>query len=336
MLVLVWFLGLFASAANGAAIAACAVNRFAVTDFAVSIHPDPPHPNQKATFKMTGNLVEAVSAATLEATMKLTVLGNDYPIHNITDVTIEPALKQGPFSITFGPFTVISFPLGLTPVVTGMITMKTDKGMMLCVKTDQLPLTSLFNEPEELSSLPPPPVVPHGGSAGRRLEVGSDGTPVATPSPYSFCDKGQKSHISNFKRQGFPKTGMTSYDFDLDEDLITSILNVDLMIQATQFIKIPIKLNAPIAYRPGIPAGHIKITTKPEAPGVMGSDSTGSRVMQLGSDGTEADGTGSSRRLQLGSDGIEAEKITITGQIKLTDQKNEDVFCIALDKEPSE
>jgi len=283
---------------SAAHLSSCGSNNDVMTNVDIALNPDPPKPGKDLTFTMTGTLTKALTTSVLNAAITVDVAGQKLPVNGGASIKGIQAIPQGDVKISFGPFTWPRLPLGIKPVLDGNLTLADENGkQVVCIKMDELPLYST----EEM-----------------QLAMPQDNPPVSNcGNPSDHLEYVQISEVN----------GVIYANGTLDEDIGGGTLDIDVLIsltldaatrlykQMTQkvyrrlaevfgpLIKIKINMDGPFQISPPFKQGLNGVVITP-----------------LSGEVEEKAGP----------------SVSITGQIKASDEKSQEIFCIALDVQPGD
>lgn len=233
----------------------------------INLSPDPPTKGGTLTITASGTLDEDMAAANSNVDLSIQALKVvKVGVTGGFPMSISPGAPKGPFSLTVGPFSLPSNIPG-SAVVKGQIHVVNDKQEpIMCIDLD---LTVPAAETEDAGALQ-----------------------VEAPETISSCGKGT-DHIPDFKLAA--SGGVTTMTGTLDEAVTKMSVDLDVSLKVL-FISLPLKLNIPIEFTPGLVKGPIK--------GVVGPSTVAV------------------------SPNIKA---TIKGTMKVNDGNSEEVTCLNLD-----
>merc|ERR1712050_757837 len=109
------------------------------------------------------------------------------------------------------------------------------------------------------------------------------------------CTTPRPNHLTNLQYTVSGDT--TTTKFTLDEDVTKLSVSVDITLQEL-FIKIPLKLDVPVSFTPGVTKNDYTIVTTDSGPQLSSSERLG---------------------------------LTAKGEVKMNDQNGEQVFCAVID-----
>lgn len=234
----------------------------------IKLTPDPPTKGGSLTIQASGTLDEALTAANSNVDLTVQALGVIHAsVKGGVPLTISPGSVAGPFSLTVGPFSLPSNIPG-TAVVKGQVHVVNDKNEpVMCIDMD----LSVPGMDKELKEAP---------------------MQVAAPETITSCGKGT-DHMPDF--QVATASGVTTMTGTLDEAVTKFAVDLDVSLKVL-FISVPLKMNIPIAFTPGLVKGAVKAVVGPSTIAVSPN-----------------------------------VKATMKGTVKISDGNNEQITCLNVD-----
>jgi len=266
--------------ANGQSISSCGTASDKLQNATFTVSPDPIDKSKPLTITATGNLIEELGAGKFDVDLQVKALGIiNEPVKTSAPFTVAPGLPTGQQKFVIGPFSLPSIPGSVD--VTGQITASDSSGaQVFCLKLE----LNLGNAEQNAVEAPKALALP-------AVQKVNDG-------PVTDCS-GANDHMHN---RTFSDTGgVISFEGDLDENINTGEVDVDLAVKVL-FIKIPIKLTIPFSIQPGALKGHLKFTAGPS----------------------------STQAVQVSRPEI---SVTVKGTVKVNDANKEEVVCLNVDQE---
>lgn len=201
-----------------------------------SVSPDPIQKSSPLTITATGELQAAVGAGDLNVDLNIKALGIiNEPVKLTAPFSIAPGATAGAQKIVVGPFTLPKVPG--TTTVSGTVSATDPSGKeIFCVALDM--------------DVSPPPVEP----------IEPEASPVVTNCGTS------SDHLKNISTSS--SGGVSTLTGTLDEAVSSGSIAVDMSVKVS-FFKIPINMNIPFTYSPGVPAGPIKASVGPKKASVQ-------------------------------------------------------------------
>jgi len=196
-----------------------------------SVSPDPIQKTSPLTITATGELTSAVTGGNLNVDLNIKALGIiNEPVKVAAPFSMSPGAIAGPQKLVIGPFTLPKVPG--TTTVSGTVTGSDSSGKeIFCLALNM--------------DVSPPPVEP--------IE------PAATP-VVKNCGS-DSDHLKNISTS--TSGGVSTLTGTLDEAVSSGSVAVDMSVKVS-FIKIPVNMNIPFTYTPGIAAGPIKLSIGPK------------------------------------------------------------------------
>lgn len=265
----------------GPSISSCGSPGDRMSNVTMSLSPDPLKKGDGFTVTVTGILDKVLDSFNVAAKLDVKLLGIiNEKVDKTIPVKMSPGLAAGAQNLVIGPVTLPSDIPG-SAEVDGTVTILDDAGQQVaCVNLEMhVPAVRLLDD--------------------QRLERSSE--PAGTfAAAASDCGK-PTDHLKNIETSG--SGGVSTLTGTLNEDLSKVSVDVDLTIKAL-FVKIPLKLNVPIVYTPGIKQGAISVSAGP-ATAVSVS----------------AEGPWLSPNV----------KVEVTGTVQANDGSSEEIACVKID-----
>lgn len=205
----------------------------------LKVSPDPPVKGQPLSITVSGTLDQDFGAGSADVELDVKALGIiNKQVKVSSPFTFAPAFKQGPQSLTVGPFTLPSLPGSVS--AKGTVKLVNDKSEpVTCVNVNlDMPAMEAAN-----------------------LTAGPGSEQVAVE---ASCAK-STDHLKNIQVSN--SGGVTTVTGSLDEAVTKATAHVDLTVH--EIFGIPVKLDIPVALSPGLPSGDLKITAGPVKFGEM-------------------------------------------------------------------
>lgn len=269
---------------TGQVVKSCGGSGDILSNAVISTDPSPIDKKKPFTLTATGTLTDAVTAGNVDVNLNVKALGIiNEPVTANVDFTYSPGVAKGDSKLVVGPLT---FPSALSSsTITGQIKVADPSGtQIVCIELD--------NSEQYLRGAEETPI-----SAVKRLleHEDVDVEPLSvTDGPVASNCGTSSDHLQNIQVTADGST--TTVTGTLDEAIPQFTTNVDLTVKAS-FIKVPIKMDIPVAITPAIPQGDLKATF-----------------------------TSTSSETELES-GI---SVTVNGQVKATDANNQEIGCLQL------
>jgi hypothetical protein len=270
----------------GPSISSCGSPGDRMSNVTMSLSPDPIKKGAGFTITVTGMLDKVLDSFNVAAKLDVKLLGIiNEKVDKTIPIKMSPGLAAGAQNLVIGPVNLPSDIPG-SAEVDGTVTIADDAGKQVaCVNLDMhVPAARALDDQRLESSFAP-------------------GETFVTAA--SDCGK-PTDHLKNIETSG--SGGVSTLTATLDEDLSKVSVDVDLTIKAL-FVKIPLKLNVPIAYTPGIKQGAISVSAGP-ATAVSVS----------------AEGAWPASKV----------KVEVTGTVQANDGNSEEIACLKIDPSRAE
>jgi len=262
----------------GHSISSCGSPGDRMSNVTMSLSPDPIKKGDGFTITVTGVLDEVLDSFNVAAKLDVKLLGLiNEKVDKTIPIKISPGLAAGAQNIVIGP---VKLPGNLpgSAEVDGTVTIADDAGKQVaCVSLAMhVPAALALDDP--------------------RLEMSSEPADAFVRAA-SNCAK-PTDHLKNIQTSN--SGGVLTFTGTLDEDLSKVSVDVDLTIKAL-FVKIPLKLNVPIAYTPGIQQGALSVSAGPAK----------------------------ARSVSASFDLL--PKVEVTGTVQVNDGNSEEIACLKID-----
>jgi len=250
--------------AASASITSCGAPGDHLSNVNIALSPDPLVKGKPFTLTVAGTLDEDHVGGSVSLDLQVKALGIiSKKITETITYTLSPGIVKGGAKVAIGP---VSLPKELPGEVSlaGRVQIKNGKAEPVACVNLNLNVPVLESADGEAAA----------GNVSRSMDR------VATAS----CAK-STDHLKNIKIS--TSGGVTTTTATLDEDLAAANVLVDVTVKEL-FIKIPLKLNVPLAWSPALAKGDWKVTSSKhtEANGLVGVTAQGQVVVNDGQ-GTE-------------------------------------------------
>jgi hypothetical protein len=219
------------AACHAQSIKSCGKDTDIFKNAVFSASPDPISKSAPLTITATGDLQSDVGAGVFHVDLNIKALGIiNEPVKLSSPFSIGPEAKAGAQKMVIGPFTLPKVPG--TTTVSGTVTGADSSGNeIFCVALDMDVAT--------------PPVEP----------IEPEAKPIVTN-----CGA-DTDHLKNISTSA--TGGVATLTGTLDEAVTAGSVDVDMTVKVS-FIKVPIQMNIPFTYSPGVPAGALKLSVGPK------------------------------------------------------------------------
>jgi len=265
----------------GPSISSCGSPSDRMSNVTVSLSPDPIKKGDGFTITVTGMLDKILDSFNVAAKLDVKLLGLiNEKVDKTIPIKMSPGLAAGAQNLVIGP---VNLPADIpgSADVDGTVTIADNAGKQVaCVSLAMhVPAARALDDPLLERSFEP---------ADTFVKAASN------------CGK-STDHLKNIAVSG--SGGVSTFTGTLDEDLTKVSVDVDLTIKAL-FVKIPLKLNVPIVYTPGIKQGALSVSAGPAKAGSVSAEIAWppSKV-----------------------------KVEVTGTVQANDGNSEEIACLKID-----
>lgn len=248
----------FIVAAVGTSLSSCgsASDQLIVENIAVS--PDPIHKGEPFNITLNGEFQHAHSGGSVTADLNINALRVfSKNVNTQNSYSLSPSLPQGNTSVTIGPITLPTSLPGSVEIT----------GEVKFVDSDSKPV-ACFNIAFNVPAMPAE-TLSHVGSSGALDVTGTVQVNDANGEPITCIDvtglncTTAQDHAEEVQIVT-DDAGTETVTFTMDERLGSLTALVDLEFKVL-FVSIPLSLNVPVSYEPGLPAGNFRWVFSPNS-----------------------------------------------------------------------